>query len=243
MITVTDALRGEFAPTGTLRAALNHGNRILVSRDASGTPHGITVDLAERLAATLDLPVEFVAFERAGDVSAAATAGVYDICFLAVDPERARTIAFSEPYVEIEGRYLAGPSCAAENSESLVAEGHKVATVDGSAYTLTLARKAGAEHLVHFPELAQALAALDASEVAAMAGIGAVMASEAEKRPGARVLDPPFMAIRQAMGMPAGRPAAAAFLTVFVADEARSGRVGEILERHGVSADCAVVPD
>jgi len=241
-MTVSDRLRREFAPEGVLRVALNHGNRVLVSLDENGTAQGITVDLAHALAERLGLTLRFVHFERAGDVSAAAESDVYDICFLAVDPKRAKTIFFTEPYVQIEGRYLVSPACNTVDAISLVQEGLKVATVDGSAYTLDLARKPGAENLVYFPDINAALQALDERKVSAMAGIGSVMAKEAERRAGARVVDPAFMTIRQAIGMPTGRPQAAAYMASFVTDMAVSGRVGEILEHHGVSADCTVIP-
>lgn len=236
-----DGLRSEFAPTGVLRAALNHGNRVLVSCDEDGTARGITVDLAHALADELGLPLEFVHFDKAGDVTAAATSGVYDVCFLAVDPARAETIFFTVPYVKIEGRYLVAPSCTTRDAGTLVAEGLKVATVQGSAYTLDLSRKPGAENLVIFPDFQSAAAAFDSGSVPAMAGIGAVMQKEAELRPGSRVLNPPFMTICQAMGMPLGRPAAAEFLAGFVQSMLASGRVGQILERHGVSAACAAI--
>lgn len=243
MTALTDDLRRALAPTGTLRAALNLGNRILVHRDATGAPQGITVDLARLLARDLDLPLRLVEFERAGEVSAAAGAGLYDVCFLAVDPERAQSLAFTAPYVQIEGRYLAGTGCAAADAGALVRDRHRVATVEGSAYTLDLRRKPGSDRLVTFPDLRSALQALDSGEVDALAGIGAVMAREAAARPGTRLLDPPFMMIRQAMAMPLGSPAAAAVLRGFVDRLARSGEIGRILERHGVSADCAVLPE
>ncbi|MDX1780557.1 MAG: transporter substrate-binding domain-containing protein [Thalassovita sp.] len=236
-------LRRAVAPKGTLRAALNHGNRILVTRDAAGNAQGITVDLARALADRLGLPLEFIHKDRAIDVSSVAQDDVYDICFLAVDPERAKTIHFTAPYVQIEGAYLVGAHCDTTDAHTLVSEGHRVATVDGSAYTLNLSRKPGAEHLVHFPSIQAALDALDKGEVAAVAGIKAVMEREGAKRAGSRVVGPPFMQIRQAMGMPTGRPDAARFLDEVVADMARSGRVGDILERHGVSASCAILPD
>jgi len=239
---VPQSLRDQFAPNGVLRAALNHGNRILVSRDAAGLPQGISVDLARRLADWLGIDLTFVEFERAVDVSSSATEDLWDVCFLAVDPKRALTLDFTEPYVRIEGRYLASPGCSAEDAESLVASGAKVGTVDGSAYTLTLERMLGAENLMIYPNIFAMLAALDAGEVAAVAGIGDVMAAEAETRPGARVLSPPFMEIRQAMAIVKGRGAAAEALRGFIADLALSGETADILERHGVARNCAVVP-
>lgn len=239
---VTDALRRAYAPTGTLRAALNHGNRVLVSRDAEGRAQGITVDLAQALADDLGLDLTLVEFERAVDVSSRATGDVWDICFLAVDPKRAETIWFTHPYIRIEGSYLVAPSVTVPDAGALVAESHRIGTVEGSAYTLHLMRQEGAGNLVSYPDIFAALAAMDAGEVAGIAGVREAMAGEAALRPGSRVLEPPFMEIRQAMGMPTGRPEPAAHLAAFLGDLARSGRVGEILERHGVSAECAIVP-
>jgi len=242
MSLVTHSLLHALAPTGTLRVALNHGNRVLVSRDQAGQAQGITVDIARALAEKLGLPLAFVEKERAIDVSSIASEGVYDVCFLAVDPERAKTISFSAPYIRIEGSYLVACACLTANGRTLVSEGHKVGTVEGSAYTLDLARKPGAEHLTLYPDINVALKALDDGEVVAIAGIKNVMEAEASRRPGARVVEPPFMEILQAMGMPVGRPQAAQYLNEFVTDMALSGRTGEILERHGISATCAVVP-
>ncbi|WP_417811797.1 transporter substrate-binding domain-containing protein [Thalassospira alkalitolerans] len=240
---MTTDIVAEFAPTGTLRVALNHGNRILVGRDSNGTPKGISVDLANALAKDLGVDLTFVEFDRAVDVSNSAEDDVWDVCFLAVDPKRAQTIDFTDPYIRIEGRYLASVACTAETADALVASGDPVGTVEGSAYTLTLSRKPGAEHLVTFPDIHSMLAALDAGEVKAVAGIGAVMEAEAKLREGARTLQPPFMEIRQAMAIVKGRPEAANYLRHFLAELARSGRVGDILEAHGVSRDSAIVPD
>ncbi|MFC6337578.1 transporter substrate-binding domain-containing protein [Pseudomonas sp. CCM 7891] len=239
---VTDQLRRNFAPTGTLRVALNHGNRVLVSRDEAGRAKGITVDIAHALAERLELPLTFVEKERAIDVSSIASHDIYDICFLAVDLERARTIDFSQPYIRIEGSYLVAPLCGTTDARTLVSEGHKVGTVEGSAYTLDLSRKAGAENLVLYPDIDTALKCMDRDEVAAIAGIRNVMEVQACMRKGARVVEPPFMEILQAIGTPVGRSEAAQYLTEFVTDMARSGRTGEILEHHGISASCVVGP-
>lgn len=236
------ALIQQLAPHSTLRVALNHGNFVLVARDEAQTPYGISVDLARAFAGHMGVPLTFVEYERAGDVAASAANDEWDVCFLAVDPERAKTIAFSEPYVRIEGCYLAGPRCGAADAAALVASGAPVGSVDGSAYTLALSRKPGAEHVRPYANMQAAVAALAAGEVAAIAGIRQAMAHEAENLPGSRVLEPPFMEIRQAMATPQGRPEATRALAAFLADAARSGRVGDILERHGVSRRCVIQP-
>ncbi|WP_108660969.1 transporter substrate-binding domain-containing protein [Acuticoccus kandeliae] len=243
MAEISNDIARQFAPKGVMRVALNHGNRVLVRREADGTPAGISVDLARALARHLGLDLAFVDYERAVDVSASAGEDAWDVCFLAVDPERARTIRFTAPYVRIEGCYLAGPRATAADAPGLVRSGAKVGTVTGSAYTLTLLRKPGAENLVMHEEYSDALAALDTGAVDAIAGIRQAMEDEAEHRPGSRVLMPPFMEIRQAMAMPEGRPVASEVLAAWLADAARSGLVADILERHGVARDCAIMPD
>lgn len=239
---MTSPLHAELAPKGTLRVALNHGNFVLVGRDAERQPFGISVDLARAFAAHVGLDLQFVHYERAVDVSSSVDADEWDVCFLAVDPGRARTIAFTEPYVRIEGCYLAGPGCDAPDAKALVAAAVPVGTVGGTAYALTLERLPVKDTLVRLANMQAALAALDSGEVAAISGIRQAMAHEAASRPGARVLEPPFMEIRQAMAVPQGRPNAHAALCAFLDQAARDGRVGDILERYGVARDCAIVP-
>lgn len=240
---VTQALRDEIAPYGRLRVALNHGNRVLLGRDRLGRPQGISVDLAQALVDWLGLGLEFVEFDRAGDVTAAAREDLWDVGFLAIDPERAEIIDFTSPYVGIEGRYLASASCTVRDAGELVSSASKVGTVRGSAYTLTLQRKPGSDHLVVYPDFGSMMAGLEAGEVCAVAGIGDVMAREASWRPGARVLSPPFMEIRQALAIVKGRPKALDAVQQFLLDLARTGTIGEILERHGVSPTCAILPE
>lgn len=234
------ALSTEFAPTGTLRVALNFGNRVLVRRGTDGGPQGISVDIARALAQHLTLELEFVEYNRAVDVSDSAEAGDWDICFLAVDPARAKTLAFTQPYVGIEGSYLAAAHCTVQDAGALVAAELPAGTVSGSAYTLTLQRLPGNEHLVIFDTIVDALAALDDGRIAAMAGIRAVMQREADARTGARVLEPPFMQIRQAMAMPIGRPVAHSELVAFLKNLTETGEISAILQRHGVDPSCAI---
>lgn len=232
---VTQALRDEFAPYGQLRVALNHGNRVLLRRDRQGRPQGIPVDLAKALSDWLGLGLEFVEFGRAGEVTASAGEDRWDVSFLAVDPKRAESIDFTQPYMRIDGRYLASAACTAQDARKLVLSAAKVGTVQGSAYTLTLQRNPGAEHLVIYPDFGSMMVALDGGDVSAVAGIGDVMLSEASLRPGARVLSQPFMEIHQAMAIVKGRPQASKALQDFLRVLARTGTIGEVLERHGVS--------
>ena len=63
----------------------------------------MTVDIARELARRLDVPLELVCFDAARKSFEAMTSGQADICFLAIDPARAGEVAFTAPYVVIEG--------------------------------------------------------------------------------------------------------------------------------------------
>ena len=92
----------DLAPTGALRASINLGNPVL-AQGSPEAPSGVTVDIARELGSRLGIPVETICFGAARDSFEAMTDGRADICFLAIDPARAETVAFTAPYAIIEG--------------------------------------------------------------------------------------------------------------------------------------------
>ena len=224
----------ELAPTGRLRVALNHGNVVLVRRGPTNeTPSGVSVDLARALAARLGLSLEFLHFDRAADVSGSAAEGVWDLCFLAIDPKRSADIAFSAPYVAIDGAFLVPADSQVQASGDVDRLGLRVGAVRGSAYALYLEREARGLRLVIFETASEAAHALTEEQVDALGGVRQAMDRLTEQSPGYRVLDEPFMSIFQAAGVPAGRPKAAAFVRSFVDEAKASGFVAEALARSG----------
>ena len=66
----------ELAPTGTLRAAINLSNVLLVTgRSASGEPEGVAPDFARAIARRLGVPVVLVPFDRPSALADAAGMG------------------------------------------------------------------------------------------------------------------------------------------------------------------------
>src|SRR2546423_8448447 len=129
--------RKEIAPSGKLRAAINFGNPVLAQRDpATGEPRGVSVDLARELGRRLGLPVELVAYEAAGKVVDAVKTGAWDVAFLAIDPERAGEIAFTAPYVVIEGTYAVPADSPLRAIEDVDRDGVRIAVGAKSAYDL-----------------------------------------------------------------------------------------------------------
>ena len=229
----------EIAPTGKLRAAINYGNPILASKDASGQPQGVSVDLARALGARLGVPVELVTFDSAGKVSS--SVNQWDIAFLAVDPARATDIAFTAPYVIIEGAYLVPANSPIKSNDEVDRAGTRVAVGAGSAYDLFLTREIKAATLVRAPTSPAVVDMMVAQNLDVAAGVRQQLEADARRVPNVRLLPGRFMVINQAMGVPQGRPAAAAYARQFVEDVKASGFVAESLKRHRIEG-AAVAP-
>jgi len=229
----------EIAPTGKLRAAINYGNAVLASKDANGQPQGVSVDLARALGARIGVPVELVTFDSAGKVSS--SVGQWDIAFLAVDPMRATDIAFTAPYVIIEGAYLVPANSPIKSNEEVDRAGTRVAVGAGSAYDLYLTREIKSATLVRAPTSPAVVDMMVAQNLDVAAGVKQQLEADARRVPNVRLLPGRFMVINQAMGVPQGRPAAAAYVKQFVEDVKASGFVAESLKRHRIEG-AAVAP-
>ncbi|MFH9609651.1 transporter substrate-binding domain-containing protein [Streptomyces sp. NPDC017448] len=230
------ALVSAFAPGGALRASINLGNPVLAHRDrVSGEPAGVSVDLALAFGRRLGVPVELVAFERAALSVDAVRAGRADIGFFAVDPVRSEGLRFTAPYVLIEGGYLVREASPVTENGEVDREGTRISVGAGSAYDLFLTREIRRAEVVRLEGAPRALAALRTGQVDVAAGIRQLLEAEAARAEGVRVLPGRFMVIRQAMGLPAGRGAAALeLLASFVEEMKADGFVADALERHGV---------
>ncbi|MFE1380258.1 transporter substrate-binding domain-containing protein [Streptomyces sp. NPDC058740] len=224
------ALVADLAPTGTLRASINLGNPVL----AQGTPDaptGITVDLAREIGARLGVPVELLCFDAARKSYEAMATGRADLCFLAVDPAREAEVAFTEPYVVIEGVYAVPRDSPLRTPEDVDAPGVRIGVKAGSAYDLFLTRTLRHATLVRGEEGVDTFAA---ESLEAGAGIRQPMTAYAAAHPEVRLLDTRFMQIRQAVGTTVTRaPETVAFLRETVEDLKKNGFVTASLERAG----------
>ncbi|MBL8307636.1 MAG: transporter substrate-binding domain-containing protein [Rubrivivax sp.] len=237
------ALRDAFTPTGRLRASINLGNPILAGIDpATGAPCGVSVDLAGAFAQQLGVPLELVAFDTAAKSVQAVTDEQADIGFFAIDPARGAGIAFTAPYLLIEGCYLVRDASPLQANEEVDAGGRSVVVGQGSAYDLFLTRELKQATLVRAPSSPAVVETFLASGSDVAAGVKQQLQAEAQRLGGLRLLGGRFMVIQQAMGLPKGRgPAAAAALAGFVESVKASGFVAEALARHGV-AGASVAP-
>jgi polar amino acid transport system substrate-binding protein len=235
--------RQELAPGGTLRAAINYGNPVLATRDESGQPKGVSVDLARELGRRLGVPVQLVTYPSAGKVFEAGKAAEWDVAFLAIDPARATDLAFTPPYVIIEGAYLVPAGSPIKSKEDVDREGVRVVVGKGSAYDLFLSRELKHAKLVHAPTSPAVTDTMVAQSLDVAAGVKQQLEADAKRVPKVRMLDGRFMVIEQAMATPRDRPdAARAYLASFVEEMKASGFVAEALRRHGIEGATVAPP-
>jgi polar amino acid transport system substrate-binding protein len=228
----------DLAPTGVLRASINLGNPVLAQGSAA-EPTGVTVDIAREVGARLGLPVELVCFDAARKSFEALTSGAADICFLAIEPAREAEVAFTAPYVEIEGVYAVPVDSPVLNPDDVDRPGVRVGVKRGSAYDLFLTRTLQNATVVRGDEGTDVFRA-EGLEVAA--GIRQPITAFVAANPAFRVVEERFMAIRQAVGTTKGRrPETVDFLRELVEALKKSGFVAESLRRAGVSG-VAVAP-
>ncbi len=236
------AVLKDLAPTGKLRAAINYGNPVLAQREAaSGDLRGVSVDLASELARRLGVEVRLVPFDAAGKVFEAAKADAWDVAFLAVDPVRSADIAFTTPYVLIEGTYMVPQASPLKTIADVDREGVRIAVGKGSAYDLFLTRAIKKAELVRAPTSAGAVELFVRERLEAAAGVKQPLVDYARADPSVRVIEGRFMAIEQAMGVPKGREAGARYLRAFVEEMKASGFVAAGLQRSG-QGDAMVAP-
>ncbi|WP_327669301.1 MULTISPECIES: transporter substrate-binding domain-containing protein [unclassified Streptomyces] len=230
------AVREALAPSGRLRAVINLGNPVLAQGDPAD-PRGVTVAIARQLAAWLGATPELVPVPAARDAYAEIAAGRVDFCFLAIEPAREGAVAFTAPYALIEGVYLVRAASALTTAHEVDTAGVRVGVRTGSAYGLFLTRTITAADVVRGPEIPDVF---EDEQLEVCAGIRQPLTAYAAEH-GHRVLEPPFMEIRQAVGLPRGT--ADAVLDAVAAQVEllkSSGFIASELERSGAQA--AVAP-
>ena len=213
---------------------INFGNAVLANKVVNGVPCGIAVDLAKALARRVSAPMELITYKTAGQMAAGAQAGVWDVAFLAADPDRADQIIFTAPYLEMDSTYLVPAASRLRSVEDVDRDGVRIAVSDKSAYDLFLTRNLKHARLVRAPGPNPSVELFFRDKLDALAGIRPMLLEVERSHPGTRVLDDRFTVVRQAVGTPQGRDDAANYLREFVEDIKVSGFVAKTIHKNGV---------
>ena len=240
------SIAASIAPTGVLRCGINLSNILLVTgRTDSGVPVGVAPSMAAALAEKLELPLQLVPYKNPGLLADAATKDEWDVGLIGAEPQRATTIAFSQPYCEILATFLVASSSPITSLDQVDAQGNRIAVSRRAAYCLWLENNL--EHATLHPtvepglDLSRELYEKDGLE--ALAGLRPWLLEQAEtKLKGSRVLDGSFTSVKQALGLPRARAdgGASLYLEQFIGEAKASGLVERLMFEHGVQGRLSV---
>jgi polar amino acid transport system substrate-binding protein len=175
--------------------------------------------------------VQFVCFDAARKSFEAMTAGDADICFLAIEPARTGEVAFTAPYVVIEGVFVVPENSDITAPSQVDRDGVRVGVKNGSAYDLYLSRTLRHADIVRGEEGVDVLRDMG---LEAGAGIRQPATAWAARNQGFRVVAERFMEIQQALGTTRDRRATTVqFLAATVEELKASGFVQDALRRSG----------
>ena len=235
---VTSAIREALAPHGKLRVGVNMANFLLVSGTTDdGAPSGLSPDIAHHIAGLLSVPCELVPFAGPGQLADAIADDVWDLANIAVEPERAETIAFSDPYVLIDANFLTRKDSSIRTNSDVDKDNVTIMLYGRSAYDLWLS-----DHYLK-PRYLR-VETIDLSHQRFKDGEGDVLASlkpkllselAGEGGEAYRLITEPFTAIKQAVGMRPNHPEALAFINVVIAHLLASGFIANALKMHQVA--------
>ena len=217
MSTVPPDVVKDFAPTGTLRVAINLGNSVLAQTDkTTGKPRGISVDLAGELGRRLGLTPQFTTYDAAGKVFAALKSnGAWDVAF-SPSSRRAPPRSHSRrPTSSSRAPTWCRRIRRCGRSPTSIATGVRIAVATGSAYDLYLSRTLKHAQLVRAPTGDGRHGDVRRRQARR---VGRRAPADVVRQPPSRSAgdEGRFMEIRQAMGMPKGRACRARYLRGFV---------------------------
>lgn len=232
-----DALKDEIAPTGKLRVAIGispAGGAYWSTRNEAGGYAGVPVDLGKEMADQLGVPVEYVAYPNSGQITDAASKGVWDVTFLPKDPEREAKMLFGPIYEVTDATYIVKPGSAITNFATLDQPGVKVAAVNntttmrGAMAHLKNAKVAGYQTYDEIFNL------LKNGEIDAFALSRGQLEAMAKKIPGTRVLDETFKQTVTAVAVPLNHPLALAYATRFMTEVGSNGVLRKAFDNNGL---------
>jgi polar amino acid transport system substrate-binding protein len=200
----------------------------------TGKPRGVTITLANDLAADSGLPLQLVEYRNSGEITDRADDDEWDATFMPADAERARRVSFTPPYALVESTYLIAPTCSVQTIEEVDRPDVRVIAISDTATGRSAARSLKKATLIYAATVSEAADSLGTGTADALALSRDALATLAPRFPGSRILDGRFHAAGVAGAVPRNRPAALRFLGAFVERAKSSGAVKRALDTAGL---------
>jgi polar amino acid transport system substrate-binding protein len=217
------------APSGHLRVGVYPGSPTSqVSDPTTQQLHGVTYDLGREFAARLNVPVEYLSFQRVADVVDAIKDGKVDFTVTNATAVRAKDVSFSRNLLSVELGYLVPANSPIVRAEQIDGPGIRIGVTKGGTSERVLSERFKNAKISSAESVAGAIDALRHGELDVYATNKAILFQMSESLPGARVLDDNWGQEHMAIAVPKGREAGQALLDGFVRDVQSSGLLEQI---------------
>ena len=230
------------APTGKLRAGMNIGNNLFTRQNEAGELFGVSVDLMQELAKSLDVPLEMVVYHQPGQVADDAVNDKWDVAILAIEKTRAQTILFSPGMTEIEAGYVVQQNSRFESAAQVDSNGIKIAAPEKAGYERYLMTTLKNASIVHTQNFAGSLALFNQNQVDAVAGLKPNLIESMHQLPTGKLLQGNFMTVNHGFSVPLGRVDAAAYLEKFVKQLIEKKFIDSSIKKHQIIGLTAIQP-
>jgi polar amino acid transport system substrate-binding protein len=221
------------APTGTLRVGVYPGSPTSMVT-GNGQTHGLAYDLGREFAKRLDVPVEYVTFQRVADVLGAIKEAKVDFTVSNATPARADDVSFSPTLLSIELGYLVAKNSPIGRADELDQPGIRIGVTKGSTSERTLPAKFKNAKIVAAENVRVAVGMLSGGDLDTYATNKPTLFEMSDAMPGARVLEGNWGLEHLAIAIPKGREQALPFVAGFVREVQGNGLLGEIQQQAGL---------
>ena len=235
VVQATPEARQALAPTGSLRVGVYAGSPTsLVQNPKTGERLGVTLELGQRLAQQLGVPVQVIEFTRVAEVIEALKREQVDMTFTNASPARARDVRFTRPLVQLELGLLLPPQSTVTRFAQIDQAGLRVGVSQGSSSQAALGQQLKLAQLVPVASLEVAQQMLRSGQLDAFATNKGILFELREKLPDFKVSDDRWGLENLAIAVPKGREAGHAFLDALAEQVTRTGQLTAMAERAGL---------
>ena len=232
---MTESIANKLAPTGVLRVGINMSNFLLVnSKNLSGLPDGVSPQVGKRLAKELNVKCELVQFAKPGLLADAVNDDLWDVGNIACEKERAKTIEFSDPYINIDANFIVRNSSNFKTNRNIDLSGVKIAVLGRSAYDLWLTENFQNAELIRADTIENSHKLFREKKVDVLAGLKPKLVEELEHSKNFKLIENPFTYIKQSIGIKKGNSETVDFLNKFILKIIKEGFIESLLKKYKV---------
>jgi polar amino acid transport system substrate-binding protein len=180
------------------------------------------------------VPVEYVPYQNSGQITDAASKGVWDVTFLPQDKERETKMLFGPIYEVADATYIVKAASPITNFAMLDQPGIKVAAVNNTTTMRGAKAHLKDAKVTGYQTYDEIFNLLKNGEIDAFALSRDQLNKMALKIPGTKVLDETFKKTVTAVAVPLNHPRSLAFVTKFMADATSDGILRKAYDNNGL---------